>query len=98
MLSFSYTKNGGPMDKFQDFAIKALFAILVGLGSLMSKILMDIESNIKTLTTEVSIISSNTQRHERDIDRVSSYSLVLQRFESELQFHKQQIEALQNKK
>jgi len=86
------------MDKFQDFAIKALFAILVGLGSLISKILMDIESNIKTLTTEVSIISSNSQRHERDIDRVSSYSLVLQRFETELSFHKAQIEALQRKK
>jgi len=86
------------MDKFQDFAVKALFSILVGLGSLITKILMDIESNIKTLTTEVSIISSNSQRHERDIDRVSSYSLVLQRFETQLEFNKAQIEALQRKR
>jgi hypothetical protein len=86
------------MEKFQDFAIKALFAILVGIGSLVSKLLMDIESNIKTLTTDVSIISSNSQRHEKDIDRVSSYSLVLQRLETELSLHKAQIEALQHKR
>jgi hypothetical protein len=86
------------MDRFQDFAIKALFAILVGLGSLISKILLDIEDNMGKLRTDVSILTSNSIRHERDIDKVSTYSLVLQRFESELSFQKQQIEALQNKK
>ena len=84
-------------ERFPDFVFKAFFALLIGISSLMAKVLIDIESNIRAITTDVSILSSNSLRHERELERQSSYSLVLQRVESELSFQKQQIEALRTK-
>ena len=85
------------MDKFNDFAMKCFFALIVGLCSLISKILMDIESNITDLNMKVSLISFNNEKHEKQLEPINSYSLVLQRIETQLHFHQKQIEALQSK-
>ena len=85
------------MNKFNDFAMKCFFALIVGLCSLISKVLMDIENNIKELTVRVSLISYNSEKQEKQLDSFNTYSLVLQRIESQLLFHEKQIQALQSK-
>jgi len=87
-----------PRDTFTDFGMKAFFTLIVGICSLMTKILIDIESNIRDLNLKVSLISTYSERHEKQIETFQGYSMVLQRIESELQFHEKQIEALQSKR
>lgn len=85
------------MDKFGSFVMKCFFALIVALCSLISKILMDIEENIKDLTVKVSVISVNSEKHEKALEPIISYAMVLQRIETQLLYHEKQIEALQAK-
>lgn len=85
-------------DKFSDFAMRLFFSLILGVTSLAVKILFDIETNIKDLTGKVSLITSYSERHEKQIESIQGYNMVLQRIESELSFHQKQIEALQTPK
>ena len=76
MMTETTTTTTTKKNKFDDFAMKILFALLVGSCGLMTKTMIDIENRLRDLTTKVAELSVHSQRHEKDLEIIQGNMII----------------------